>query len=219
MAAAKMTTHATEQSSVASHSSLAATEYAINHNVGGNVDASASMPITTQLLTNLLQSNSRSMHGQTMADAEMTIDATEQRTVPTYSILIATEHATSHSVAEQSVAAEDVIWQVKFKSWQDLPQEASAMIEAAYKEGRTDSGIYQQRRSETRWGDYRIDFTTMTQTNMVSGTRRAARRHILAIDWRPTEVTTELSGVWREAIEDTRQHQHNKGNKLRRMQH
>ena len=51
MVAAKMTTHATEQSSVASHSSLAATEYAINHNVGGNVDASASMPITTQLLT------------------------------------------------------------------------------------------------------------------------------------------------------------------------
>ena len=109
MAAAKMTTHATEQSSVASHSSLAATEYAVNHNVGGNVYASASMPVTTQLLTNLLQSNSRSMHGQTMADAEMTIDATEQRTVPTHSSLIATEHATSHSAAEQSIAAQDVM--------------------------------------------------------------------------------------------------------------
>ena len=47
MAAAKMSAHATEQSSVASHSSLAAT------------DARASMPITTQLLANLLQSNSR----------------------------------------------------------------------------------------------------------------------------------------------------------------
>ena len=217
MAAAKMTTHATEQSSVASHSSLAATEYAINHNVGGNVDASASMPITTQLLTNLLQSNSRSMHGQTMADAEMTIDATEQRTVPTHSSLIATEHATSHSAAEQSVAAEDVIWQVKFKSWQDLPQEASAMIEAAYKEGRPDSGIYHQHRSKTQVAPYCIDFTAMTQTNMVSRRRRAARRHIRAIDWQPTEVTTEPSGVWREAIEDTKQHQQNNGIKLKRQ--
>ena len=143
-----------------------------------------------------------------MAGAEMTRSATEQPSVATDSSLTATEHATSHNAAEQSVEAEEVIWQVKFKSWRDLPQEASAIVEAAHKEGRTGSGIYQQRRSETRWGDYRIDFTTMTQTNMVSGTRRAARRHILAIDWRPSEVTTELSGVWRCAIEDTRQHQH-----------
>ena len=235
MPAANMTTHATEQPSVASDSSLTATEYAISRNVGGSVDVITSMPITKQLLTNLLQSNSQSMPGQTigsaryligedmnistMADAEMTMYATEQPTVATDSSLTATEHATSRNAAEQSVEAEEVIWQVKFKSWQDLPQEASAIVEAAHKEGRTDSGIYQQRRSETRWDDYRIDFTTMTQTNMVSGTRRAARRHILAIDWRPMEVTTELSGVWREAIEDTRQHQHNKGSKLRRMQH
>ena len=185
---------------------------------------------------NLLQSNSPSMTGQTigsarfliggdmnistMADAEMTMYATGQPTVATDSSLTATEHATSHNAAEQSVEAEEVIWQVQFKSWQNLPQEASAIVEAAHKEGRTDSGRYQQRRSKTLLGDYRIDFTTMTQTNMVSGgRRRGARRHILAIDWRPTEVTTELSGVWREAIEVSRQHQHNKGNKLRRMQH
>ena len=220
MAAAKMTTHAAEQSSVALHASLAATDDAINHNVGGNVDASASMPITRQLLANLLRSNSRSMHGQpNHADAETTIDATEQLTAATDPILTATEHATSRNAAEQSVEAEEVIWQVKLKSRQDLPQEASAMVEAAHKEGRTDSGIYQQRRSRTLWEDYIIDFTTMMQTNRVSGTRRAARRQILTTYWRPTEVTTELSGVWREAIEDTRQHQHNKGNKMRRIQH
>ena len=159
------------------------------------------------------------MNISTMADAEMTMYATEQPTVATDSSRTATEHATSHNAAEQSVEAEEVIWQVKLKSWQDLPQEASAMVEAAHKEGRTDSGVYQQRRSKTRWDDYRIDFTTMTQTNMVSGTRRAARRHILAIDWRPTEVTTELSGVWRDATENTMQHQHNKGNNMRRLQH
>ena len=178
MAAAKMTTHATEQSSVTSHSSLAATEHERIPNVGGDVDANASMPITTQLLSNLLQSNSRSMRGQTMADAEMTIEATEQHTVATHSSLIDTEHATSHSAAEQSVAAEDVIWQVKFKSWLDLPQEASADIEAAYKEGRTDSGIYHQRRSETRVDPYCIDFNTMQQTNMGSGRERDARRDV-----------------------------------------
>ena len=155
------------------------------------------------------------MRGQTMADAEMTIEATDQHTVATHSSLIATEHATSHSAAEQSAAAEDVIWQVEFKTWRDLPQEASADIEAAYKDGRTDSGTYHQRRSETRVDPYCIDFSTMQQTNLFSGTKRAARRHIRAIDWRPTEVTTEPSGVWREAIEDTKQHQQNKGDKLR----
>ena len=106
MAAAKRTTHATEQSSVALHASLAATDDAINHNVGGNVDASASMPITRQLLANLLRSNSRSMHGQpNHADAETTIDAPEQLTAATDRILTATEHATSRNAAEQS--AED----------------------------------------------------------------------------------------------------------------
>ena len=154
-----------------------------------------------------------------MADAEMTRYATEQLSVATDSSLTATDHATSHNVTEQGVEVEEVIWQVKFKSWQNLPQEASAMVEAAHKEGRTDSGIYQQRRSKTRWDDYCIDFNTMQQTNMVSGRKRDARRQILTSDWRPTEVTTELGGVWREPIEDTRQHQHNKGNKMMRMQH
>ena len=216
MAAANMTAHATEQPSVASDSSLTATEYAISHNVGGSVDVITSMPITKQLLTNLLQSNSQSMPGQTIGSARYLIggDMNISTMADAEMTMYATEHATSHNAAEQSVETEKVIWQVKFKSWQDLPQEASAMAEAAYKQGRTDSGIYQQRRSKTRWDDYRIDFTTMTQTNMVSGTRRAARRHILAIDWRPTEVTTELSGVWRCAIEDTRQPQQNKRNKL-----
>ena len=206
MAAANMTAHATEQPSVASDSSLTATEYAISHNVGGSVDVITSMPITKQLLTNLLQSNSQSMpwtiggdmNISTMADAEMTMYATEQPTVATDSSLTATEHATSHNAAEQSVETEEVIWQVKFKSWQDLPQEASAMAEAAHKAGRTDSGIYQQRRSKTQWDDYCIDFNTMQQTNMVSGRKRDARRQILTSDWRPTEVTTELTGVWRE---------------------
>ena len=233
MAAANMTAHATEQPSVASDSSLTATEYAISHNAGGSVDVITSMPITKQLLANLLQSNSHSMPGQTigsassliggdmnistMADAEMTMYATEQPTVATDSSRTATEHATSHNAAEQSVEAEEVIWQVKFKSWRDLPQEASAMIEAAYKEGRPDTGIYHQHRSKTQVVPYCIDFTAMTQTNMVSRRRRAARRHIRAIDWQPREVTTEPSGVWREAIEDTKQHQRDKGNKFKRQ--
>ena len=148
----------------------------------------------------------------------------------------------SLSVTEPSgVEVEEVIWQVKFKSWENLPQEASAAVEAAHQEGRADSGIYQQRRSKTRWDDYRINFSTMQQTNLISGTTRGARRQIVASDWRPTEVTTERGGVWREpgedtiadeepaakgqngmkreAIEDTRQHQHKKGNKMMRMQH
>ena len=72
----------------------------------------------------------------------MTMHATEQPIVATDSSLIATEHATSHNAAEQSVEAEKVIWQVKFKSWQYLPQEASAMVEAAHQEERTNIGIY-----------------------------------------------------------------------------
>ena len=83
MAAAKMTTHATEQSSVASHSSLAATEYTINHNVGGIVDESASMPLTTKLLTNLLQSNSKSMHGQRIGSARFLIGG-DMNTSPSF---------------------------------------------------------------------------------------------------------------------------------------
>ena len=82
------------------------------------------------------------MNISTMADAEMTMYTTEQPTVVTDSSRTATEHATSHNAAEQSVEAEEVIWQVKFESWQDLPREASAIVEAAHKEGRTDSGIY-----------------------------------------------------------------------------
>ena len=39
MAAAKMTAHATEQPSVATDSSLTATEHAISHNVGAIVGA------------------------------------------------------------------------------------------------------------------------------------------------------------------------------------
>ena len=107
---------------------------------------------------------------------------------------------------------------MKFKSWENLPQEVSAVVEAAYTEGRANSGIYQQRRSKTRWDDYCINFSTMQQANMVSGRKRDARRQIVASDWRPTEVTTELCGVWREPGEDTRQ-QHNKGNKIMQMQH
>ena len=98
MAAANMTAHATEQPSVASDSSLTATEYAISHNVGGSVDVITSMPITKQLLTNLLQSNSQSMpwtiggdmNISTMADAEMTMYATDQPSVTTDSSLTAT---------------------------------------------------------------------------------------------------------------------------------
>ena len=120
MAAAKMTTHATEQSSVTSHSSLAATEHERIPDVGGNVDANASMPVTTQLISNLLQSNSPSMRGQTMAAAEMTIAATEQHTVATHSSRTDTEHATSHSAAEHSIDAEDVMRQAKVKSLQSL---------------------------------------------------------------------------------------------------
>ena len=55
-------------------------------------------------------------------------------------------------------------------------------------------------------------------TNRDSGTMRGARRHILAMACRPAEVTTELSGMWK-AIKDSREHQHKKGNKLRRMEY
>ena len=43
------------------------------------------------------------MNISTMADAEMTMYATEQPTVATDSSLTATEHATSRNAAEQSV--------------------------------------------------------------------------------------------------------------------
>ena len=44
---------ATEQPSVATDSSLTATEHAISHNAGGGVDVITSTPMTKQLLTNL----------------------------------------------------------------------------------------------------------------------------------------------------------------------
>ena len=154
-----------------------------------------------------------------MAYAEMTEHVTEQAAASTDFSRSATEHATNRNATEQRAEVEEVIWQVKFKKWQDLPQEASAVVEAAWQEGRTNSGIYQQQRSKTRWDDYFIDFRILQQTNMVSGTKRDARRHIRTIEWRPTEVTTELTGVWREPIEDSMQHQQTKRNKIRRTQH
>ena len=59
--------------SVASDSSLTATEYAMSHNDGGSADVITSMPITKQLLANLLQSNSHSMPGQTIGSARYLI--------------------------------------------------------------------------------------------------------------------------------------------------
>ena len=71
-----------------------------------------------------------------------------------------------------------VKWQVKFpKGWQDLPHEASSKIEAAF-HGCGNVAEYEQCWSKKKnlWQPYQLDFRSMKQTNVSSGSVREARR-------------------------------------------
>ena len=95
----------TEQPSVASNSSLTATEYAISHNVGGSVDVITSMPITKQLLTNLLQSNSMARPGKRLGNGSFVIGGDMNTTPYALSALLIKCRRENEGIAETTIFA------------------------------------------------------------------------------------------------------------------